>query len=138
MLTMEDTHAIAEDVISGFHGLLRRDPELVEGFVAAFNRRGEFAGLPEKGGLAGGLEEVLTGLLSSVFTIHEIQLSSSYVEVSDSFVQSFDAAVRKLVSRRPIVLLLFKKHLFRRKCNAEVALKALLRDYVVNAEAYPY
>lgn len=138
MLTMEDTHAIAEDVISGFRQLLQRDQEIINDFLVAFERRGQFAGLPETGGLAHGLEEVLAGLLSSAFTIRPLETSISPIVISPSFVQNFDATVRKLAARRPVALLLFKKHSLRRKCRPEEALAALFRAYSANADAYPY
>jgi hypothetical protein len=135
---MEETHAIAEDVISGFHKLLQSDPEIVESFLAAFKRREHFAGLPETKGLADGLEEVLAGLLSSVFTVHRLPTPVSSTLVRHSVVPIFDSTIRRLEQRHPITLLLLKKRMLRRKCGTEEALAALFRFYAANAEACPY
>jgi|HubBroStandDraft_5_1064220.scaffolds.fasta_scaffold05724_4 hypothetical protein len=138
MLTMEDTVPIAEDLISGFHELLREEPEAVQDFLDAFRRREQFAGLPETRGIAEGLDEVLAGLLSSVFTLSASHSKSPNVAIPKDVIQLFDRVLRQLPQRHPAALLLFKKHLLRYRCKSEEALAALLRMYAVNSGAYPY
>ncbi len=138
MLSMKDTAPIVEDLISGFHQLLQQEPDAVRAFLDAFKRREQFAGLPETRGIAEGLEEVLAGLLSSVFTVNNSKRSSRSVPIPGDIIQSFDRVLRQLPQRHPASLLLFKKHLIQRSCKSEEALVALLRNYAANAEAHPY
>jgi hypothetical protein len=138
MLTMEDTAPIAEDLVSGFHELLQEQPEAVRDFLDAFKRREHFAGLPETRGITEGLEEVLAGLLSAVFTISHSRSRSHHIDIPNSFVQHFEKVLRRLAQDHPVALLLFKKHLIQRRCNSTEALAALLRAYASDSASYPY
>ncbi len=138
MLTAEDTHSIADEVISAFEQVIEREPGTVRDFVHVFNKREGFPGLPEARGNNEGLAEVLAGLLASAFRVKTPPQGASQVQLPKEFVQNMKAVMSRLPKQHPVALLMFKKHLLTYHCDAGQGLATLLRKYAAEEAACPY
>jgi hypothetical protein len=130
----------SDDIAVALQRLIDNRPGVVRRFYQSFTFRSEMSGLPESGPADKALNEILAGLLSSTYDVHNIDFGedSEHLEPTTAFLGTLLASVRHLQTTHPLTLVLFSKHLSSRNCTIEAALVSLFAAYVRNQEVYPY
>lgn len=137
MLTESEVPSIASEVEVALDCVLLHSPGYLKEFEEVFKRRAELVGAVESLPGLDGVEGALAELLPTGFQVEQNGIKKADIPNPD-FVKQVRAAIKLLIKKDPLSLLILKRNQLRRGCSLEQALQSLLSEYSQRGASYPY
>lgn len=137
MLNSTEASTIAEEVGKAFQLLAAEHTELVVQFERVFASRSALPGVPESAQDAVGLSKLLAQLLPIRFEVPK-KPAKPGKDREPRITSDFLQALKLLIEREPISLLLLRQNQIRKGCTLEEALAGIFMDYISREHTLPY